>query len=187
MTHADTHEPGEELTDEEELEITDEEGQAATQKDKLKQLREQLKAVNTEKRELLEEVQRIKADFLNSKKRLEEQQKAALARSENAFVAALLPLADSFTMAMKDTAAWEATDEAWRKGVEGIHTQLERILAAHNVSAINPVSESFDPERHEAVGTTEHESESETVVDVVQLGYERNGTILRPAKVVISS
>ena len=171
---------------EESIEVTDDEGQEVAQKDKQKQLREKLKAAEAEKRELLEELQRTKADFLNTKKRLEEQQQAAISRKEDAFIAALLPLADSFTMARKDTAAWDAIDEAWRKGVEGIHAQLERILANHNVVAVDPVGEPFDPERHEAVGTREDSANADTVIDVVQLGYERNGSILRPAKVIIS-
>lgn len=187
MTQSDPQSPEDVVEETEEtIEVTDEEGAEVTGHNKQKQLRDKLKAAETAKREALEELQRTKADFLNSKKRLEEQQRAAIARSEDSFVAALLPLADSFTMARKDTAAWEAIDEAWRKGVEGIHAQLDRILASHNVTAIDPTGEQFDPVRHEAVSTTESEHDSETVVDVVQLGYERNGTVLRPAKVVIS-
>jgi len=172
---------------EEVVEVTEEEGSELSSTQKHKQLREKLRTAEAEKRDLLEQLQRVKADFLNTRKRLEEQQQSAIARSEDRFVAALLPLADSFTMARKDTAAWEAIDEAWRKGVEGIQAQLERILTEHGVKAINPLGEPFDPTRHEAVGTTASDSDAETVVEVVQLGYERNGTVLRPAKVIISS
>ncbi|SRR6056297_459070 len=184
--HNDAHTDAVEL-EMEEFESTDEEGTAETLHKKLKDLRTKLTAAEAAKRESLEELQRTKADFLNSKKRLEEQQQAAVKRSEDAFVSALLPLADSFYMAMKDEAAWNAIDESWRKGVEGIHQQLKRILDGYNVEPIDPAGEPFDPHRHEAVATTEDDGESETVLEVVQVGYERAGDVLRPAKVVISA
>jgi molecular chaperone GrpE len=185
MTYPDT--PEENVTeDEATLEYTDEEGNETVQKDKLKQLREKLTVAEAAKKEALEELQRAKADFLNTKKRLSEQQVAAVARSEDAFVSALLPLADSFAMAMRDTQAWNAIDEAWRKGVEGINAQLQRILTDHGVVAIDPVGAEFNPEQHEAVGTKAHDGDTGMVVEVLQQGYQRNGTVLRPAKVVIS-
>lgn len=169
-----------------EFETTDEEGASQSMQQKLKDLRTKLQAAEAEKRASLEELQRTKADFLNSRKRLEEQQHAAIKRSEDTFVSALMPLADSFYMAMKDTEAWNAVDESWRKGVEGIHQQLKRILDEHHVSPLDPTGETFDPNRHEAVGTAEHDGESDIVLEVVQIGYERDGAVLRPAKVVIS-
>lgn len=170
------------------IEETDSEGAERALKDKVKDLRSKLQAAQEEKRELLETLQRTKAEFLNSKQRLEAEQNARVARAEDAFVKELLPLADSFTMAMRDSAAWEAIDEAWRTGVEAIYAQLERILANHNVQVINPIDQPFDPNRHEAVSTHVKEgSKSDVVLEVVQLGYERDGTVLRPAKVVIST
>jgi molecular chaperone GrpE len=182
------HNPAKPVAENDEtLEITDEEGQEVTEASKLKSLRDELKAVQAEKASLLEEVQRTKADFLNSKRRLEEEAARTAERNEEKLLLALLPMADSFTMARKDEDAWNAIDEAWRKGVEGIQSQLERLLESYNVTVIDPAGETFDPERHEAVGTAESESESQTVLDVVQLGYERDGTVLRAAKVVISA
>jgi molecular chaperone GrpE len=171
----------------EEFETTDEESADQTLQQKLKALRTKLHDAEVAKRESLEELQRTKADFLNSKKRLQDEQYVAVKRKEDAFVSALLPLADSFYMAMKDEAAWNAIDESWRKGVEGIHQQLKRILDGYNVVAIDPVGEHFDPNRHEAVSTAEHDGEPEIVLAVVQVGYEREGAVLRPAKVVISA
>jgi molecular chaperone GrpE len=171
----------------EEFETTDEEGGAETLQKKLKDLRTKLQAAEAAKRESLEELQRTKADFLNSKKRLQDDQLVAIKRKEDSFVSALLPLADSFYMAMKDQTAWNAIDESWRKGVEGIHQQLKRILDSYEVQPIDPQGEHFDPNRHEAVATTEQDGESEIVLEVVQIGYERGGDVLRPAKVVISS
>lgn len=154
---------------------------------KQKKLRAKLKACEAEKMQILEDLQRTKAEFLNSRKRIEAQAEQNTARALDAVIKDLLPLADSFDMAMHDTAAWEAVDAQWRKGVEGIHQQLQSLLKKHNVTAIDPTGEAFDPNEHEAVSSVDSESESDSVVSVVQKGYQRNDVIIRPAKVIISN
>ena len=99
----------------EDIELEDVEG---TEAGKIRQLRKKLADAEEERRKTLEDLQRTKADFLNSKKRLEEglqhdRERIALSHAES-----LLPLADSFEAAMGD-ANWEECDEKWRKGVEG--------------------------------------------------------------------
>lgn len=169
----------------EEVEVIEEEDVAA---DKQKKLRAKLADCETEKREHLEELQRTKADFLNSKRRLEEEKLAQIARATQAQIADLFPLADSFAMAMKNEEAWNAVDDVWRQGIEGIYSQLQTIFKKHNITTIDPTGEQFDPNQHEAVGTTDTEDgESDSIVEVVQTGFKQNDTILRPAKVIISN
>ena len=92
-------------------------------------------------------------------------------------------------MAMSNTEVWEKTDKAWRTGIEGIHMQLMNILDSYGVKAVEPIGQSFDPYKHEAVGTEEVEDEAlqDTVVSVLQRGYEltQNGNTetIRPARV----
>jgi molecular chaperone GrpE len=170
----------------EETELVDDEARA---KDKIKQFREKLARCEDEKRDILEESQRAKADFLNARKRLEEERVRDRVRAKKQHVEELLPLCDSFEMAMKDKEAWERADAAWRKGVEGIHNQLQRLLESYQVTVIDPVGEPFDPYRDEAVGTEEVDDKQkiDTVVSVVQSGYEMqvDGTaeVIRHARV----
>lgn len=168
----------------EETQIVEEE---ETHKDKILKLKAKLKSCEEERIKQLEELQRVKADFLNSKRRLEEQAKLNSERVLNDFLLSLLPLCDSFDMAMSDTKAWEAIDENWRKGVEGIRSQLNSILKRHQVTEISALGEHFDPNRHDAMSTVDGEGESETVVEILQKGYEREGEIIRPAKVIIQN
>lgn len=154
-------------------------------KNKVKKVKTQLSVCQEEKAQALEDLQRAKADFLNTKKRLEEQGKLDRERTLNAFLASLLPLCDSFDMAFSDAAAWGAVDENWRKGVEGIKSQLDSILKQHNVTTFGARDEHFDPNRHEAMSAIDDGGESETVAEVLQPGYERNGDVIRPAKVII--
>lgn len=166
------------------LELEDEEALSANV---VKKWRTKYKEAEAKAAAALEETQRVKADFLNSKRRLEEETARAKERAVEQLIESLLPLCDSFAMAMVDTAAWEAIEPNWRKGMEGIYAQLQQILVSHHVQIIDPVGESFDPARHEALSTEDSEGDSDTVTTVIQLGFERNGTVIRPAKVIISN
>lgn len=153
---------------------------------KLKKLRDKLKECEAEKMRHLEDLQRTKADFLNSKRRLEEQLERDRIRIKNQYIETLLPLCDSFDMAMGDQ-SWSECDPKWREGIERIHAQLSSILRTHNVEPFGEVGDAFDPLMHEAVsnapGATENDID--TVVSVLQKGYRLNGAIIRPAKVTV--
>ncbi len=156
-------------------------------KNKIKQLQSKLKECETAKRSHLEEAQRAKAEFLNARKRLETQKNSEVERETDKFILKLLPLCDSFTMAMSNAAVWESVDENWRKGIEAIYGQLQSILTAYDVTAHDPTGEVFDHELHEALGSEESDQPTDTVIKVVQLGYSRNDHIIRPAKVLLSN
>ena len=158
----------------------------------IKTLREKLKTAETEKREALEEMQRAKADFLNAKRRLEEERVRDREKSKIKHVEELLPLCDSFQMAMSDKETWEKADGNWRKGIEGIHAQLQNLLTSYSVKAISPIGEKFDPYRHESLSTVpvENEEENDQVMQIIQTGYEMSKDndeteLIRPARVII--
>lgn len=155
--------------------------------DKLKVLRDKLTICEKEKSTYLEEVQRVKADFLNSKRRLTEQLQRDTDRVEHEFLKELLPLADSFSLALNDTTKWEDSNTNWKVGVEAIHNQLMGVFKKHGLQEVGSIGEAFDPSIHEAVSTTDGDAESDVVLEVLQKGYMHNDVILRPAKVIISN
>ena len=155
-------------------------------KEKLRALREKLKACETEKMAHLEDLQRARADFLNSRRRLEEQLFRDRERAVDDILRELLALSDSFDTAMADTSLWEAIDERWRSGVEAINAKLHSVLKSYSVESIDPIGQPFNPGEHEAVSNQEVAEEAEDrVVKVLQKGYKRGPDILRPAKVVV--
>ena len=172
-------------TQTDELELEDIENNS---KDKLNALRVKLKTCEKEKKNHLENLHLAKAEFLNSKRRLDGQREIDAERELTSHIKKLLPLCDSFQLAMSDEKAWKNIDAMWRKGIESIHTQLESILTSYGVESINPQGELFNPELHEAVSTAEGKPdiEPETVIKVLQLGYTRNNELIRPAKVILS-
>lgn len=168
----------------EEAELEDVEESAAG---KMKKLREAVKQCEQEKMAALEDLQRAKADFLNSKRRLDEQLESDRKRITARHIEELLPLADSFEMSLTHSSAWEDANGAWKKGIEQIHAQLNSILSRHGVTRIATVGDMFDPTLHEAV-TSEPVTEKEmhhTVTAVLQSGYTMNGSVLRPARVAV--
>lgn len=160
---------------------------------KIKELRDKLRACEEEKRAHLEELQRAKADFLNSKRRLEEQTQREIERATNKHIEKLLPLYDSFHIAMSDQAAWEALDQTWRKGMEAVFAQLQSLFAGYQLEVIGTPGETFDVERHEAMSTVpvEEPAQHDTIVTVLQPGFIRNTSagqvLLRPARVTVGS
>ncbi len=154
---------------------------------KMKKMRTKLKSCEEEKIKCSDELQRAKADFLNSKKRMGEQLTRDTERVTEKFLLELLPLSDSFDMAMGDKEAWQQCDEQWRKGVEAIHAQLQTILKQYAITEIDALHASFNPELHDAVTNmpVENKKEVDTVVAVLQKGYNTESRILRPAKVAV--
>lgn len=172
--------------DEPELEEIEEHSES-----KIKQLRKKLKDAEEAKQRAQEELQRTKADYLNAKRRLEEDTQRRIERVTIAHIEKLLPLYDSFHMAMADVATWEKADETWRKGVEGIFSQLKSIFDQNNVTAVDPTGEMFDPHQHEALSNIQvtDPNQQDRIISVIQLGFVRNThehtEVIRPARVAV--
>lgn len=159
--------------------------------DKLKQLRQKVSSSEAEAKELREELARTKADFLNARKRLEDEREQDKARITIRHAEKLLPLYDSFYLAMLDKSSWEKADEMWRKGIEGIFNQLVGILSSYNITAFDPIKETFDPTRHEALTNipVEDKAKHNQIQTTIQVGFIlKDGDlerIIRPARVTV--
>lgn len=171
-----------ETTDDVELE--DEE---ASFGDKAKKLREKLAACEKEKMTYLEGWQRSKADFLNLKRRTEEEAANLKAFGTIKHIEKLLPLADSFEIAMSNKKAWEDIDPIWRTGIEQVRKELHQIFKSYGVEELVPEGEPFDPKYHEAISNVPVGDEKlhEHVVSVIQRGYKIGDVLIRPARVTV--
>lgn len=190
----DTHKQEPEETDfiPEEIEAGDEpdiEDIEAQSTEKMKKLRDSLKASEAEKMKALEDLQRARADFLNSKRRLEEQLARDRERIIERMIIDLLPLVDSFEAAQANKELWEKIDPIQRTGIEGIYAQLMSYLKSNNVEVIETLGKHFSPHEHEAVANVPvtDEAQRDTVIAVLQKGFKRNDVIIRPAKVAVGT
>ena len=150
--------------------------------DTVKNLKEKLKKAIEEKQEYLNLWQRDKAEFMNVRKRDQEAQKDFARFSNENLISELIPVLDSFNMAMGNKEVWEKADKNWRIGVEYIANQLKKTLEDFGLKEIDPIGKPFDPMRDEAI---EDGKESSIVTTVIQKGYELNGKTLKAPKVKI--
>ncbi len=169
-----------------EIEFTNEDGES-TGADKIKKLRQDLKDAKDESQKNLDGWQRALADYANLQKNSGEQLKDLKGYVVEGFIEELLPVLDSFEMAMKNKASWESVSENWRKGVEYIYNQILKILENNGVEEIKDAKEKFNPEIHHIVEEIETEDESldHSISEIVQKGYKTKKTIIRPAQVKI--
>jgi molecular chaperone GrpE len=133
-----------------------------------------------------EQYLRAVADLDNVRKRAQRDIEAANRYGLEKFAAELLPVRDSLELAVQN--AENATDiRSLKQGQEATLQLLAKALEQLGIVTINPVGEPFDPARHEAMmAQPSNTAEPNSVLQVVQPGYELNGRLLRPARVIVS-
>lgn len=151
-------------------------------------LKEKLKSCQKERQEYLDGWQRMKADFINAKKREGEERTEFVKFSKEEIVRDLLPVMTSFHTAFGNKETWEKADLNWRMGVQYIYSQLRSALERHGIALIEPnIGELFDGEKYETVGVlpVAEKEKDHTVLVVIAKGYALHGKILEPAKVKV--
>jgi len=126
--------------------------------------------------------QRIQADFENYRKRAAREAAAAGERAKSGLIRELLPVVDNLERAL---ASAEEGEQHLAEGVRLVHSELIAVLERNGIEQFDPSGDKFDPTEHEAL-SVRAEGDAGVVVEVVEKGYRSNGTVLRPARVVVS-
>lgn len=126
--------------------------------------------------------QRSQADFINYKRRTEQEREEVVKFANSALVLNLLPILDDLERAL-DNVSGKLAGMTWVEGVELIYRKLKAILEASGLSEIKAVGEKFDPNLHEAV--LEVEGEEGTVIEELQKGYKLHDRVMRPTMVKV--
>jgi molecular chaperone GrpE len=141
----------------------------------------ELLAKANERDEYLSLAQRTQADFENYRKRVARDVGAAEQRGVGKLAKELLPALDSLEIAL------DHLPEESVKGVELVQQELLGALARVGIEGFSPKGEPFDPNEHEAMAKRAVEGvDAGLVAEVYQRGYRANGSILRPARVVVA-
>lgn len=135
-----------------------------------------------------EEYLRARADMENLRKRSAQEVANASKYAIESFAEAMLAVADSLETAL---ALQNQTLEGLKGGVELTLKQLQQAFHKGKLSAINPVGEKFDPNRHQAVSMVDGAAQTPPVpaghvVQVMQKGYVVAERVLRPAIVIVA-
>jgi molecular chaperone GrpE len=138
-----------------------------------------------ERDEYLDLARRTQADFENYRKRAAREAAASGERAKSGLVRELLPVVDNLERAL---ASAQEGEQHLAEGVRLVHAALIAVLERNGVEQFDPRGDRFDPAEHEALSMREQDgAESGLVLDVVEKGYRANGSILRPARVVVSA
>ena len=171
----------------EEAQLNEEQvSQEATQLD-AENLQQQLAAALTMAQQEKERSLRTAAEMENLRRRaamdVEKAHKFALEK----FAGELLPVIDSLERALEMS---DRENELLKPTLEGVELTLRSMLNAvgkFGVLPIDPLGESFDPNRHQAMSMVENPNVApNTVLAVMQKGYELNGRVIRPAMVMLA-
>lgn len=130
---------------------------------------------------------RAAAELENLRKRSQRDLENAHKFGQERFLADLLPVKDSLEMALASLGD-KPEAAALRTGVDMTLRLLGSALERQGVTEIDPArGEAFNPEWHEAMAAQESaEVPDHAVLTTVQKGYQLNGRLLRPARVLVA-
>lgn len=137
--------------------------------------------------ELTQDLQRVRADFENYRKRVEQEKEMARASGKVGTIMKLLPVVDNIERAIGH-APEELKANAWANGVTKLVRNLEKSLADMGVTRIDAKpGDRFDPELHEAIQFDEEaEGEHEVIAEELQAGYKLGDDVLRHSMVKVT-
>ena len=128
--------------------------------------------------------QRAQADYVNFKRRSEQEKEDAIKFGNANLVLRILPVLDDFERAVASLPQQLAGDP-WIEGVKHIERKLRTTLESAGLSPIKAVGEPFDPRLHEAV--REEQGEQGLVLREAERGYRFLDRVIRPSKVVVGN
>ena len=128
------------------------------------------------------------ADYQNLEKNIDKRISLKDFQMRKYIVEKFLPVLDGIYLSEKSAEKINVPDDAkaWFDGVKNIAGSIEDIFEDIGVGYINAEKgERFDPNKHEAMATVK-EGEEGTIYDILQPGFEMDGEIIRPVRVVVS-
>ncbi|MCR1784843.1 nucleotide exchange factor GrpE [Nocardioides carbamazepini] len=125
------------------------------------------------------DLQRLQAEFLNYKRRVERDRELL---RENATYAALTPIID-----VLDTIDRARDHEPLEGGFKATAEQLERVVAGLGLVKFGEAGDAFDPTIHEALSHigTDAEVEVTTCKVIAKSGYKMGDRVVRAAQVLV--
>lgn len=161
--------------------MTAEEGQEAEESPEAE---DRLQALEAERDEYLNHLQRVAAEFENYRKRAAREQADLVGRATERLVQQLLPVLDDLERALD--AAAEHEEAKLEEGVQLVQRSLAEALKREGLVEI-AADGPFDPHVHEALlSQPAEDAEPGTVLQVLQKGYRLGDRVLRPARVIVA-
>jgi molecular chaperone GrpE len=148
--------------------------------------RAELEAERNRAAEYLDQAQRARAEFLNYRRRTEQEMQQVRQTAGERIIQRLLPTLDDLNRAIESMPE-EERERPWGQGIVLIQRKLWSTLESEGVRPIDAVGQPFDPSRHEAVSVQEGANGATIVVNEYQRGYTLHDRVIRPSMVVVGS
>ncbi|SHE30852.1 molecular chaperone GrpE [Caldanaerobius fijiensis DSM 17918] len=183
-------EPNTEEIKEETIEATMKDTPVNDEQDKneaedIQKLKEELYEKTRQADEYLDIARRVQAEFDNFRKRTQKEKENLIKYANEQLILAILPVLDNL-----ERAAAVEVNEANKSIVDGVNmviNQFKKVLSDFDVKEIEAEGKQFDPYKHHAVMQVEDSGlEPNTVVEVLQKGYELNDRVIRPSLVKVA-
>ena len=139
-----------------------------------------------ERQEWRDRALRLQADMENYRRRQRRLAQDEIQTERGRLLGSFLPLLDDLERALASLAG---DANGLRHGVELTHRAATQMLQKEGVERFEAKGHAFDPEWHDAVATVRRngtKAELNTVVQVLEPGYQIGNRLLRPAKVVVA-
>lgn len=162
-------------------------GRIAQLEQQLTELEQKLAKESEQATEYMNRYQRIQADFVNFKRRAQQEQEQRDALVAAQVISLFLPALDSFERAFA-TLPPSLLGYSWIDGISLVLMEMRHALQVQGVQQIEvDAGQAFDPLRHESIGEVESNEYPEGHIAVVlQSGYEVQGRTLRPTLVQLA-
>ena len=134
--------------------------------------------------EYLASWQRAQADFINYKRRTEQERQEFNRFANASLILGLLPVLDDLERALSVMPP-KLARQKWGEGIRLVERKFRTSLEGQGVRPIKALGEPFDPNLHEAL--RQDKGKEGIVVEEFQKGYMLGDRVLRPAKVVVGN
>ena len=148
-----------------------------------KKVSELEKALQEAKNEQL----RLIAEIRNQSQRFDRKLATDIKRAARYFITDLLPSLDGLQKAIIASKKDDASLADLTAGIEMTQKEIEKVLTQHHVTIIKPGAEKFNPDIHEALATIPSDQEANTILEVIQTGYQIDDMLIRAAKVIVAA
>ena len=152
------------------------------EQDDIEALKKALAEANEKAETNLAGWQRERADFVNYKKRVEQEKSEAVHWSNAELIKSILPVLDDMEHAFSMVDP-EFEHSSWVEGFRQIQRKLQDVLRSHGCTEIQCLGESFDPNLHEAIAY--EEGDEGKVIREHRKGYKLGDRVLRASQVVV--
>jgi molecular chaperone GrpE len=155
-------------------------------KENIENVKKELKVVKEKAEECLNNWKRAQADYLNLKRRIEEEKRQVVVLANRNLVLQILPVLDNFQRAFEHIPS-EYKNSDWIAGIKHLEKQLVGIVEHEGLERILTKGQEFDPRLHEAVLSEKREGAKKGIIlEELEAGYKLKDKVIKAAQVKVA-